>query len=386
MAQAQFPVGIIEKPPGTGAVVSVEQIFITIPANTASATVAATKNQNAVQSVPLNVMCRYGTTVAASQALYSDNSNIGVDVFDDAGTCKVTASRYSSTTAAEIIVLVQLVEWIPAIRVQKIAHNAGVNQKLTTWTRTIPTAIDQSKTFPVLSHRDAEFGSIVGAEGSLRVTFDNTTTIRFNRGDVGFGQDAVTGYVWLVEDTSSSNAYFSVRTENFSTTSTNTTKTITAVDQLNKTLLIPTYQVGGTATQAAYNVWEISLETTTAIRFKKGNTNYTLQGEIYLVEFKNKTTIQRGVKTVTSPATNTVETFTISITSVEEAASAVVVMDSMQYLKFRPATNYSSNSYMENRANIEIDSGGTGLTGRYRSYSTAYTHYIAWQLVEFDVT
>jgi len=363
------------------AAVSVELVEVTIAAGSSlTATVALTKSQNAAQCAPF-YGGHYPSTVTDAQSNYSDQNQVDVDIWDDAGTAKVTVTRRAASSAAAIKMVVYVVEFVVGVRVQKIYTSAASSAQLT-WTETI-SAIDQARTFVIYSQRDNEIGGLYAHESMLQTSWDSDTVIRFTR-ETGTGMDMVKATVWIVEDVSSSGEYFTVTRYTHSSNALTSNKTITAVAAMNKTMIIADWSVPGSYTQAHYVNMDVQLTSTTNLQFYRETTNVSNSCTIYVVEWQNVTTVQRGLKTYTpAVSSDTLQTWTQSITAVDDTASIVKKTTN----RYRQWSNVPSQTWYQIPAmnSIKLDAGGAGITGTYHGNSSAtqQPHDVCWEVIQF---
>lgn len=359
---------------GGGTVVSVEQV--TVAMSGTSTTVALTKSQDATQCVPF---ASVHTKQASSPT--STTHNIQVDVWDDAGTPKITLTRWGSTHACTVIV--QVVEFVSDISVQKISFVTATSTT-TSWTETV-TAVDQGKTFVVLSTIDGELGGLDSHEGMIRTSWDSDTILRFDRGpSVGGGNDKIAGLAYLVEDTTGD--YFTVTEYLTTTTGVTTNQAITAVAALNKTWLVTNGEINQTTGGSGpyRSAYVAFLTSTTNIRFNNWYTGTTHTIKVYVVQFLEGTTVQTGTKDIAGDGTDSDKTWAQSITTVDPDASIAMFGNYSAWLSQLPCTTNSSWQWVPGVNSVELDSDGEGITGRFRSDTNSPTFRVRWQVIEFD--
>lgn len=383
MSQAQFPIGHIERPPNNGAVVSVEQVRKSIGGVT-TVTQALTKSQNVDQCVVFVSMRPAG----------SSDSRLGYrlarcDVYDNAGTPTLRVTKQATAYTVEVVATV--VEFVTNVRIQKITWSTPSSTS-TSWTASIPTAVDQSKAFLLTSYQNLNTGSYKAAEAyAVRARFTDDDEITFSRENTpvhGMG-----GFTWVVEDISSSNKYFSVQQRNISyASSTQTDDTLGSTVDVDKAMLIGSHS---DPDPSYYGHWAcITSELTDGdtLRIKRTTSNTGGNATIFVVEWQNETNIYHYSHTWTYGQTGAEATELDAIATTVDAGGSMAigtmpgmvtdnVMRPDPYIEFGYATECQWPS-------IELDADGEGVTFRHWEHSgntTSADVFAEYQIVEFEI-
>jgi hypothetical protein len=367
-------------------IVSIETTTMILPYGAVKTVdVPLTMGQDASQCVPFFSM-HYPDSVTGNQTAYSDTGCVSVDLWDDAGTATLTASTYSANAGtAKIEIKVTVIEWAADIRVQKIPFEAPASGTAT-WTEAI-TAIDQGKAFVVITQRDREIGGLDAREGQVQTTWDSDTVLRFTRGVSGSAIDKVGGWAWVVEDISEDNDFFKVTEYTHYSNLTTSTKTITAVADVDKTWIITNKYYHGTIGGHRASA-DGDIQDATTLRMRRSETgNYTTM-TFYVIEFQDGTTVQRGYKSYAQiAAVGTLQTWTQAITPVADESLSLAMLNDAH--SWRSQVRHAASStwgQIPSMPSMVLDSGGEGLTGTFRgsTWNAAHTFYANWQVVEFD--
>lgn len=377
-----LPIGVLQQQVasggggGGGCVVSVEKIVIDF-AGALTKTVNLTKGQDETQSVPFYSIRADQTWNVDEVAVHM----VQIDIIDNAGTPAVKIDRKANPPDLQVIIYV--VEFNSDISIQRITHTS-ITGTLQTWTASC-TAVDQTKAFLLYSAMptSAAAGDDIN-DAFIRVKFNSNTEIGIAR-DYGTPGMAITGLVWVIEDTSGNHFDVQAVSENFTSASQTVDKTISSVD-MSTTMII--------STQSCNNIEAIGsrlddsrtqtyLLDSTNVRIKNGiNQHYV---EVFVVTWKDGTSVQRGIKSGTVGTSNSLQSTAVSITTVDYDFSIAISTwhCSHGWCAWPVSGPHSMERCM--KWMVDLDSDGAGFNLRVWEAAVEIAWELPWEVVEFAV-
>ncbi len=360
---------------GPPAMVSIEKVILNKTTST-TAVQDLTKDQNWQQCVPF-VTLAHDTIDDGSHGSEIDGNLISVEMYDNAGTAAVRLRIYTASNGDRELAI-YVVEFHSDISIQRIAVDRPDSAN---WTEAI-TAVDQTKAFIIPTFHSKVGGAYNQVEGwAIRVKFDSNTLIGCVRNSgAGF---SMAGHIYVVEDKSAGNDFFTVQTASKSSAATTSTQTITSID-MDTTMLVGTFW-----TPATYGlddgVVRFDLQDATTVRFRRFNTTNSCHSEIFIVTFLDGTAVQRGNKTISTGTAGGAKSYTQSITNVDVTKSIIksTNLNSMGVNGVFTVASQMNFSHQPAKLTLEIDGDGNGFTARNRDSTQQEDYSFPWEVVEF---
>ncbi len=372
-----LPIGVLQQQivGSSSMVISVEKIILNKTTSTTDVQ-DLTKGQNWQRCVPF-VTFAHDTTDDGSHGSEIDGNLISVEMYDNAGTAAVRLRIYTSSNGDRELV-VYVVEFHSDISIQRIAVDRPNSAN---WTEAI-TAVDQTKAFIIPTFHSKNGGAYNVVKGwAIRVKFDSNTLIGCVR-DSGAGF-SMAGHIYVVEDKSAGNDFFTVQTASNASAATTSTQTITSID-VDATMLMGTFY-----TPALYGlddgVIRFDLQNATTVRFRRFNTTNACYSEVFVVTFLDGTVVQRGDKIISTGTTGAAKSYTQSITNVD-VSKAIIKSTNMNSMGINGQFTVASQmnySHQPAKLTLEIDGDGNGFTARNRDSGQQEDYSFPWEVVEF---
>jgi hypothetical protein len=342
-----------------GMVKSIELVTLDLSGGVTD-TVALTKSQDDAKCVPFPTS---ETALANSQSIYHA---IDIDVWDDAGTPKVTVSR-NTTSAAAYDIKVWVVEFGADINVDKKSFASSGNIDIDI------TAVTLANAFAVSYHKTTATGSGINLNSSC--SFVDTDTVRVHTNASGTN----TGHVYVVED-DTAGGHFSVQTFDIaSLTALQADDTISTVD-VDKTFICGgTYTQSGTAYPGEV-LGSIQLANSTTVRREKYrfDAGKAVGARGFVVE-----TLYCGVEQVPYEFGTGETTKTLSLTTSVDLAKATIIACNQNVCPNSYDTGFDQSGFgkahtlatlVSAGASIQLDRSGSG------ALSDPYVQVVEWAM------
>ncbi len=361
---------------GPSAIVSIEKVTLVITTVT-PVQVNLTKGQDETQCVPFfSLMHASHSTYKGS---YLDGGMLGVEMYDNAGTAAVRL-HVKATNRGNRRAIIYVVEFHSDISVQQISADRGSTSN---WTEAI-TAVDQAKAFIIPTFHDGNTGNYYAPKAwAVRVKFDSDTLVGFVR-NPGASHN-MHHHTYVVEDKSAGNDFFSVQAVSKASSSTNSTSTISSVD-VAATMIVGTFHIPSIVNNFDRCFVRYDLLNATTVRFRRWNTAYVCDNEVFVVEWLNGTTVQRGDKVISTTTTSTEKSYAQSITAVDVALSIVKAtnLNPMGFPgQFTVADQGGGPNAQVAKVALELDGDGAGFALRNFDSARIEQYTIPWEVVEF---
>ena len=362
---------------GTLAPVAVTSVEIITPSFSTTETTKTTnlsKGQDYTQCVPF-VSYRRNTQGTASA---NNFEWVRATMIDNAGTPAVKLDR-GVHGSLQFNFVVAVVEFNSNVSVQQIP-----------WTVTAPTAsstpactaVDLSKAFLVNTYMVTSGTGTGLDDGCVRTSFNSTTQINCYRNTASGFTESLSGVVYVVEDKSAGNNYFSVQSfSGNNATAGNYDSTISSVTPASSTLIYTTANTPAGSTRTDLVITGELLNATTARITLPQTSSYQRYWAGFVVTWNDGTTVQRGTKSVTSTTTTSVQTESTAITPVDTTRS--IAISTMQ-MSINTAANQNHTFIVtEDVYAISVRSGGAYIDMAHYSSYTALPTIIKWEVIEF---
>jgi hypothetical protein len=267
---------------GGGFITSIESCPIQIANPATSNTYTLTKGQNASNVVPFSSY--YISTVATTADDYSAYVH---DITISGST--VTATR-NDAGGATIDLQLYLVEFNPnQVRVQ----NGTFSMSGTSTTASIPISVNQSKSFLIFYYKSADT-AVQQPEFNVRGYFSANNQLTFTR---GAGTGTTSGHWYVVEDLGNN---FNVQAKDITLTgAASNTGTLSPAVQMNKTMLVGSYQ-GGSSDDVIHGSVGAYLSSTTQVTVIRGGTTSNIASTVYAITFTGDEYVQRASQAFTT--------------------------------------------------------------------------------------
>jgi len=386
MTGAQFPLGIIEKKPASGAVLSVEKVTVTMPYSGSSnqvVEVALTKGQVWSQCI-----CFYSLTLtdipAASTYWGSIDTAPLVEIVNNSG-AKVRATRYEGSRSP-IVIDVYVVEFYAGIRVQKITATSSA----ATVDITIPTAVTMNKTFITLAYQTSVGGLVYQAnEHAVRAELYSTTKVRCFRNSTYLSLKYV---CYVVEDINDKHWNVQHFTASLTGNNGSTLKTLTTFNP-GKSMLWVSYDTTGTyyfgARDANGTCRVLSNGTQVELKRIQTGASATQNFRGQLIEFIDQSVVQHSTANLTRAATNT----DVNVQWTNALSPSVDPDFAIPWMGVHPyyGNNVASDEYNApeawniSKVRTSIDSGGATIRHQYMNNGSLNITY-NYQVITWDLS
>lgn len=360
----------IFSPSSSTAVKSLEEVDLNISG--AATTAALTKGQDPTQCVPFFSM-HYDWDYSQDDS--NGNDEFSIDIFDDAGTPKVTATKY--LTAARSNVKLYIVEFTEGVNVQKLSYTS-------TSTGTTVACDSAANAFIIPTGRGTA-DSDDWEDFRLNVGFNSPTEIFI--GARASSASARTGYLYVVDDPSGD--LFAVQEASITgETGTSFTDTISSVD-LSTTMLLFNFSLNPYNTgSVGRNVegWLSDATTISYISDVTASKNITA----FVVTWKDGTTVQHISDSYTTPTPSNPGaqvTRNLSLPTPVEKSNTVPFHTNMSTrgLNHR-GSDGTSWSYPDNVHTLAISADGTMLdTTSFAQRFSSFTVTARMEVVTFKL-
>lgn len=362
--------GIVSSAPSAKAVVSVEHVSVDLTGTTV--TVNLTKGQDYTQCAPF--LSYRSRAQSGPTEIYK--LSVTAELIDNSGTPAVRFTRYNSSSIT-FRVECDIVEFHDDISVQALSFTANGNSATQACS-----VVDLNKSFILGTSSGTSSKGNVNNKTAL-YKFNSPTQIGIER--QGFVSTTLTGVIYVVEDKSAGNDFFSVQTFTGTGSSVaNFDAAITSVDT-TKTSVIFSHNTSSTelSGQGGGGAWGVLLNATT-VRVTLPFTTETRNWEGYAITWKDGSTVQRGTYNRTSNTTNALETITAALSPSVDEARSIAYTTSRHW---DVASTVDNNSYNASECKFAFDiaAGGSALNIRHWSTVFAVIHRFGWEVVEFAV-
>ncbi len=345
---------------GGSFVASVEELAIDLSTIATSNTATLTEALDTTQVVPFAT--RYVPTAGGT---IDNHESTLIDISISGST--VTASRFEADSK-QVNTSIYCVEYTSSINVYSGTFSIGSGSA--TGTANIGATISLTKGFLVFYYQASGTGNI-HSDNAVRGYFSSTTQMTFSRAST---TGSISGHWWVVEDTGFN---FDVNAVDVTLTGASNTGTFGAVD-MNKTMVVGSYS-GGWNDDTHYGAVSMYLSSTTEVTVLRGGTTGTIASTVYVIEFHDDTSVQRGEIS-----------FSGSQTSLTDNIASVTLGDSMAWIPSgwintghctTMGTGSSDNLDVMIRARLTSD---TEITGE-RNNNGNNDAVLHWEVVEWSI-
>ncbi len=361
--------------PVGGAVVSVEEV--TVSAFGTTATVNLTKGQDDTQCVPFYTQ-RHGAYTGDSDA---DTLLIQVEIIDNGGTAAIKLERVVATVT--LAVTVYVVEFNSDITIQKIAH-ASVGASDVAWVASC-TAVDQSKAFLLYSGKtSAASGTDDVDDMFIRVFFNSDTQIAIQR-DYGAPEVGITGFVYVVEDTSGSHFDVQVVSQTITTVNQTVDAVIDSIDMATTMIIASTSSERNSGLGAQLDDVSILVRLLDATHVRMVANNFDCRIIVFVVTWKDGTSVQRGTKSIVTGTGIVLKSYAVPITLVDFDFSMVnPTWQSSHGYSAQMVTGGGFSQHQPCKLQTKLDADGEGFTVYQFNGTTNYNITLPWEVTEFE--
>lgn len=356
----------------SGPAVSIEKVTVSFGASDNLKQVNLTKGQDESQCVPF-ASGRW-TDVPSDDS--GNNTTFSVKVYDNAGTAALEIERGAGVNAHEFTIYV--VEFISDIRVTRVdwSQPSGIADTVFS----LPITVGAYGDAFIINWSRLENVSDNVDDMALACWVNDLDTVKIDR--VGGGTaSGLYGTVYVVEDTTDGNEWFTVQRLFNGPWTGDQNVTISAVD-LEKTWEIAGSITNQSSSWRAYDGLQCNLTSTTNVLFEidiGGTTKYPMT---HIVKWNKGITVQR-VRFSELSTTDGDRTLTAAISEVDLDKSIIVASRQQQLLNGSQASTSGANNLPQ--AHWELDlQDSTTARGRYRNTTQSNTCFIEAKVISFD--
>lgn len=351
-------------------IVSIEEVTLTFASGDASKAQDLTKGQTQSKCVPM--MTSY--EVDATGAFGADDTAFGIEIYDNAGTPAVRATRTNSGSGITGDITIYVWEFTSDVNVYS---GSWSGETADSRTMSIGATVDTTKAFVVCTSY-SNVTTILSDDASYATSFASSTQIKIERAATGTG--TYSGFWYVVED-NTAKTLFDVRHATLTLTTTQPQTATVGSFTLSKSIVLANGFSALASSDQRIDSAAVWLSGTTTVNGQRNSTSSTaLTIYTQTIDFKDdNVVVDRGSNTLTTGTATTNH----SLSQTYSENSAAHVTNNFGFLAcVNTAHTTTATFYLLGKVRGVLDSTRDGIDISRKSGGTQSVTY-NWEAIDF---